>query len=93
MALLTDTVPRGRIELRGIHNVAVGLDMLFAGAVAPFAPDAIFEKRRIEIAILGIRDGLRLAGMSVQARLLNGLRQIDILFVRITGRKIPTRDG
>ena len=92
MALLTDTVSPGRIELRGIHNVTVGLDVLFAGTVTTFAPDAVFEKRRIEIAILGIRDGLRLAGMTVKARLLNGLRQIDILFVRIAGREVQTPD-
>jgi hypothetical protein len=89
MALLTNTIAPGRLELRRIHNVAVSLHVLLAGSVTSFTPHTAFEKWRIQVSILGIRHGLRAARVAVQARFFNGLRQIDILLTRVTRREIP----
>jgi hypothetical protein len=85
MALLTDAVPPCRIEFRRIHDVAMRLQVLLPGAVTTFTPDAAFQKRWVEIAVLCIRYRLRAAGMAVQAWFLNRLCQFDIVLAGIAG--------
>src|ERR1043166_5895433 len=68
MALLANAIAAGRLELRRIHDVALCFHVLLTGAMAALAPDAAFEKRRIEIAVLRLRDCSRAARMTIQAR-------------------------
>jgi len=89
VALLTNTIACGGTELRRIYHRLAGGDVIASRAVASLASYASLRKGRRGIGVLRARDPPNPAGVTLEASLQDGPRQIRVVELSYAGCGLP----
>src|SRR5215469_1303158 len=89
MALLADAVPLAGRKLSRIEHRFAESDVIAARPVASLTRYAAFAERRRSIGVLRAWNSLSPACMAFEAPRQDGPRQIRVVDIRISGRRLP----